>query len=160
MRVLRVALVVLVVWLTVGTAVVGVGPAAAQGCSAAYPDFCVPPAPPDLDCADIQFSDFTVLAPDPHGFDGNDNDGRGCEDSGRPRFTSQQQPTTTTTLSITHPDFVVTTTTRAGTSPMTAAAREPLVRTGSSDGELLSGAAVFVLAGMVLLAIGRRRPTG
>jgi hypothetical protein len=51
-------------------------------CSPAYPTICVPPPPPDLNCDDIpQFARFTVLAPDPHGFDGNDNDGVGCENN-------------------------------------------------------------------------------
>lgn len=48
------------------------------GCDPAYPDFCIPSPPPDLDCADIGRNNFTVLQPDPHGFDG-DRDGRGCE---------------------------------------------------------------------------------
>lgn len=48
------------------------------GCEPAYPDVCIPPTPPDLDCADIADRDFTVLAPDPHNFDGG-GDGRGCE---------------------------------------------------------------------------------
>lgn len=48
-------------------------------CSPAYPDFCIPPPPPDLDCADVApHHNFTVLPPDPHGFDG-DHDGVGCE---------------------------------------------------------------------------------
>jgi hypothetical protein len=48
-------------------------------CSSAYPDFCVPPPPPDLDCADVApHRNFTARPPDPHGFDG-DGDGRGCE---------------------------------------------------------------------------------
>jgi hypothetical protein len=47
-------------------------------CDPSYPDFCIPPPPPDLDCADIGETDFTVQGADPHGFDG-DNDGVGCE---------------------------------------------------------------------------------
>ena len=47
-------------------------------CSPAYPGVCIPPAPPDLDCGDISYRRFTVLAPDPHRFDG-DGDGVGCE---------------------------------------------------------------------------------
>jgi hypothetical protein len=47
-------------------------------CHPSYPDFCIPPPPPDLDCGDIPQKNFTVLPPDPHGFDGN-NDGTGCE---------------------------------------------------------------------------------
>jgi len=48
-------------------------------CDPAYPTVCLPPAPPDLDCGDISFRRFQVLPPDPHNFDGNDNDGLGCE---------------------------------------------------------------------------------
>ena len=47
-------------------------------CSPAYPGVCIAPPPPDLDCRDIPYRRFTVLSPDPHGFDG-DNDGVGCE---------------------------------------------------------------------------------
>jgi micrococcal nuclease len=47
-------------------------------CDPAYPTVCIPPPPPDLDCGEIGFRNFTVLPPDPHGFDG-DNDGIGCE---------------------------------------------------------------------------------
>lgn len=48
------------------------------GCDPAYPDTCIPPPPPDLDCADVGSRRFRVLAPDPHGFDA-DRDGVGCE---------------------------------------------------------------------------------
>ena len=48
-------------------------------CSPAYPSVCIAPPPPDLDCPEIPYKRFTVLPPDPHGFDGNDNDGIGCE---------------------------------------------------------------------------------
>jgi hypothetical protein len=47
-------------------------------CDPAYPDFCIPPPPPDLDCRDIGIHNFTVRAPDPHHFDA-DHDGIGCE---------------------------------------------------------------------------------
>lgn len=47
-------------------------------CHPSYPDVCIPPAPPDLDCGDIPYTWFTVLPPDPHGFD-RDQDGYGCE---------------------------------------------------------------------------------
>jgi hypothetical protein len=49
-----------------------------NNCSPAYPGVCIPPAPPDLNCPDIPYRNFVVLAPDPHGFDRN-NDGVGCE---------------------------------------------------------------------------------
>jgi micrococcal nuclease len=48
-----------------------------QVCDAAYPTVCIPPPPPDLDCNQVRFRGFTVLPPDPHGFD-PDNDGNGC----------------------------------------------------------------------------------
>lgn len=50
----------------------------AGSCDPAYPGVCIPPPPPDLDCQDVPYRRFTVLAPDPHRFDG-DHDGIGCE---------------------------------------------------------------------------------
>jgi len=47
-------------------------------CNPSYPDVCIPAGPPDLDCDDIEYSNFTVLYPDEHRFD-DDNDGIGCE---------------------------------------------------------------------------------
>lgn len=47
-------------------------------CHPSYPDVCIPPAPPDLNCGDISYRNFRVTGSDPHNFDGN-NDGRGCE---------------------------------------------------------------------------------
>jgi hypothetical protein len=51
-------------------------------CAPSYPDVCIPPPPPDLDCADIRYRNFRVLwnvpDPDPHHFDGN-RDGTGCQ---------------------------------------------------------------------------------
>lgn len=54
-------------------------PSGASSCDVSYPDVCIPPAPPDLDCGEIPHRRFRVLPPDPHGFDGNDDDGVGCE---------------------------------------------------------------------------------
>jgi hypothetical protein len=52
-------------------------------CDSSYPDVCIPPPPPDLNCDDPGVPDnIRVLPPDPHGFDGNDNDGIGCESEG------------------------------------------------------------------------------
>jgi hypothetical protein len=56
-----------------------VAPTTRINCHPSYPTVCIPPAPPDLDCGDISHRHFTVLPPDPHKFDGNDNDGIGCE---------------------------------------------------------------------------------
>jgi hypothetical protein len=56
-------------------------PGNAGDCAASYPDECIPPPPPDLDCGDIPYQNFRVLwnvpDPDPHHFDGN-RDGIGC----------------------------------------------------------------------------------
>jgi micrococcal nuclease len=52
-----------------------------SNCDPSYPDFCIPSPPPDLNCDDIK-REITVLPPDPHHFDGDDNDGRGCESYG------------------------------------------------------------------------------
>jgi hypothetical protein len=49
-----------------------------NNCDPSYPDVCIPPPPPELDCDDISYNDFTVLTPDPHGFD-SEGDGTGCE---------------------------------------------------------------------------------
>ena len=49
-----------------------------NNCHPSYPDVCIPPPPPDLNCGDISYRDFTVRPPDPHGFDRNE-DGIGCE---------------------------------------------------------------------------------
>jgi len=53
-------------------------PPPADECDPSYPDVCIPPPPPDLDCANISYRNFRVLPPDPHHFDG-DGDGIGCE---------------------------------------------------------------------------------
>jgi micrococcal nuclease len=54
----------------------------AAGCAASYPDVCIAPPPPDLDCGQVTHRRFrvihTVPSPDPHRFDG-DRDGIGCE---------------------------------------------------------------------------------
>jgi micrococcal nuclease len=47
-------------------------------CDPSYPTVCILPPPPDLDCGQIDYSNFKVLPPDPHNFDG-DHDGVGCE---------------------------------------------------------------------------------
>jgi hypothetical protein len=55
-------------------------------CDPSYPDVCIPPPPPDLDCSDIPFGSFRVVGADPHRFDGPydgsnpyEPDGLGCE---------------------------------------------------------------------------------
>jgi hypothetical protein len=53
-----------------------------QNCSPSYPDVCIPPPPPDLDCKDISYRKFKVLEADPHKFD-QDKNGIGCEKKSR-----------------------------------------------------------------------------
>ncbi len=48
------------------------------GCHDSYPGVCIPPPPPDLNCGDVPYTNFTVIGSDPHGFDGN-KDGTACE---------------------------------------------------------------------------------
>jgi endonuclease YncB( thermonuclease family) len=47
-------------------------------CDSSYPDFCIPAPSPDLDCGDVNGTNFSVVGSDPHGFD-SDGDGVGCE---------------------------------------------------------------------------------
>jgi len=47
-------------------------------CDPSYPDVCIAPPPPDLDCPDTPFANFRVIGSDPHHFDA-DHDGIGCE---------------------------------------------------------------------------------
>jgi micrococcal nuclease len=57
----------------------GSAPSADVGnCDPSYPDVCIPPPPPDLDCPDIFYAEFRVAGNDPHRFDGDGN-GVGCE---------------------------------------------------------------------------------
>jgi len=49
-----------------------------NNCDPSYPSVCIQPYPPDLDCGEIRHTNFKVVQPDPHGFDG-DKDGIGCE---------------------------------------------------------------------------------
>jgi hypothetical protein len=42
-----------------------------------YPDVCIRPFPPDLDCLEVPYTNFKVLPPDPHDFD-REGDGIGC----------------------------------------------------------------------------------
>jgi hypothetical protein len=53
-------------------------PAPSGNCDPSYPTVCIPSPPPDRDCADVPHTNFAVLPPDPHNFDGN-HDGVGCE---------------------------------------------------------------------------------
>jgi len=57
---------------------------AGGNCDPHYPTVCMPPPPPDFDCADLSFRNFQVLhdptpkTPDPHSLD-NNFDGIGCQ---------------------------------------------------------------------------------
>jgi micrococcal nuclease len=43
-----------------------------------YPDVCIAPPPPNLNCDDVPYNDIKVEGDDPHGFD-REGDGIGCE---------------------------------------------------------------------------------
>ena len=66
---------------TEATTTTTVPPEGEPECEPSYPDLCIPPGLPDINCDDIPFTDFPVLPPDPHGFD-RDKDGIGCESGG------------------------------------------------------------------------------
>ena len=70
-----------VVWNPYGPATTSlehVGSLPTGRCDPSYPTVCIPPPPPDLDCADVRYSNFKVVGRDPHNFDG-DQDGIGRE---------------------------------------------------------------------------------
>ena len=52
----------------------------APRCDAAYPDVCIAPPPPELDCEDVEERAFRARSSDPHDLDGDD-DGTACEAS-------------------------------------------------------------------------------
>jgi hypothetical protein len=72
-------------------------------CDPSYPDNCIPPPPPQLNCGDegVPAAEFTVLPPDPHGFD-DDYDGLGCE-SNVPEPTIPTEPIQPAPTSTTNP---------------------------------------------------------
>jgi hypothetical protein len=51
---------------------------AESDCDPSYPDVCIPADSYDVDCAEVDETDFTVDGDDPYGLDG-DGDGVGCE---------------------------------------------------------------------------------
>jgi micrococcal nuclease len=64
-----------------GSGTGGFGIVGGTGCDPSYTSTCIPPPPPDLDCADIRamgVAPVRVVGSDPHRLDGDD-DGWGCE---------------------------------------------------------------------------------
>ena len=49
-----------------------------ENCDPSYPDVCIAPPPPDLNCDDVPYNNIRVDGSDPHGFD-REGDGIGCE---------------------------------------------------------------------------------
>jgi len=73
-------------------------------CDSSYPSVCIPPYPPDLDCGEIGYSNFRVVPPDPHGFDG-DRDGTGCEVGSQ--SSEPVEPTQETNCDPSYPDVCI-----------------------------------------------------
>jgi hypothetical protein len=101
MRIFVAAIIALVACLAIGvSSVAGQAaptPTATPACDASYPDFCIPPPPPDLNClTDITQTDFTVLPPDRHDLD-RDGDGLGCDSEAGPATATQPPPQPTAT---------------------------------------------------------------
>jgi len=40
------------------------GGGSSKNCDPHYPDFCIPPPPPDLDCSQVSKHNFIALPPD------------------------------------------------------------------------------------------------
>jgi len=74
-------------------------------CDSSYPSVCLPPYPPDLDCGEIGYSNFRVVQPDPHGFDG-DKDGIGCE-VGSTQSSEPIEPTQEKNCDPSYPDVCI-----------------------------------------------------
>jgi len=74
-----------------------------NNCDSSYPDICIPPYPPDLDCDEIFYSNFRVIGDDPHGFDA-DFDGIGCE-VGSPQSSNPVE--TTPSCDESYPDVCI-----------------------------------------------------
>ena len=49
-----------------------------ENCDPSYPDVCIAPPPPNLNCDDVPYDDIRVGGGDPHGFD-REGDGIRCE---------------------------------------------------------------------------------
>jgi hypothetical protein len=49
-----------------------------RACDPSYPNVCIPPPPPMLDCSGIRHRNFKVFGADPHGLD-PDKNGVACE---------------------------------------------------------------------------------
>jgi len=75
-------------------------------CDPSYPDVCIAPYPPGLDCGEIPFTDFRVLQPDPHGFDA-DYDGIGCESYQPPSQPPTESTQTQSDCDPSYPDFCI-----------------------------------------------------
>lgn len=50
-----------------------------ESCHPSYPNVCIAPPPPDLNCPGIPYKNIVVAGSDPHGLDGN-KDGIACEE--------------------------------------------------------------------------------
>ncbi|MFP4337180.1 MAG: hypothetical protein ACLFQP_04555, partial [Halothece sp.] len=50
-----------------------------RNCDPSYPDVCIPPYPPDLDCGEISHRRFQVVGHLPQPENDGDGDGIGCE---------------------------------------------------------------------------------
>lgn len=109
-------------------------PTARPACDPSYPDVCIAPPPPDLDCGEIVLRNFRVLGPDPHGFD-TDGDGVGCEADPTAAATSTRTPTPTGAAAPTQPPTATRTSTPTWTPTRTRTPTpiSPTVAPGTCD---------------------------
>ncbi|MDQ6928230.1 MAG: hypothetical protein M3159_06150, partial [Actinomycetota bacterium] len=133
-----------------------------------YPDICIPPPPPILNCNSPELdgeTDFTVLPPDPHGFDTNKN-GIGCEtdDNGNLIETGavvagQTSPTTAAISSTptTTPQASTGVTTTTTTTKATTATSAAIPKTGFEIKDMSEMATAFISIGGLCVWRTRRR---
>jgi hypothetical protein len=150
--------------LVAATWTLGARPAAAQmECDPSYPDVCIPPPPPNLNCPDIPYyRDFTVAGDDPHGFDG-DHNGIACEAGQYGTVAPQPTSAGTATPTATSPAVAAAT----ATPQATAIAGAPVAGFGPDDWQgaayITVGIAALAGAGIAWLLAGAlypRRPRG
>ncbi|HEX8769506.1 MAG TPA: hypothetical protein VF711_01915 [Acidimicrobiales bacterium] len=132
-------------------------------CDPSYPDLCIPPQPPDLNCDSSSMeglTDFVVLEPDPHGFDADKN-GIGCatgENGELIEGLAAGQITSTTVAGAT--TTVATGNSRTSAATTAAPATASMANTGAGIADMAETGAVLVVLGMLCVWRGRRSCAG
>jgi hypothetical protein len=144
-------------------------PSGAQSCDSHYPDFCIPPPPPDLDCPQIGVANFTANQPDPHHFDA-DKDGTGCDDAAKARdaitdpngigakaIAGQTATTTATTVATTQATTATTSAPVVQTNAQATTPTTALPHTGARENDEAALGLAVLLAGVLAVVAARPR---